>query len=131
MVDLGSVDFAREIRPCNETLVKLWEVIPSHGPPGHETSWYWRCFREDLPKDDNQVDANATTTVAPNEPTSTSAGSGDSSTTPGSQETGSTLDSETSGDSESVPGNRGFFILPSQAGVLAALLVAVGAGSMM
>ncbi|OJJ02042.1 hypothetical protein ASPVEDRAFT_52822 [Aspergillus versicolor CBS 583.65] len=128
MVDLGSVDIADAIRPCNETLVKLWEAIPSHGPPGHESSWYWRCFREDLPRDSNQVDVNTTTTVAPNEPTST-AGSGESSTEPGHQEPSST-DPETSDDS-GVPGNEGVFLLPSQAGILAALLAAVGVGSMM
>ncbi|OJJ52009.1 hypothetical protein ASPSYDRAFT_52641 [Aspergillus sydowii CBS 593.65] len=128
MVNLGYVDIADAIRPCNETLVMLREAIPSHGPPGHESSWYWRCFRKDLPEDDNQVDAN---TVAPNEPTSTSAGSGDSSTKTGDQGPRSTPDPETNDDSEGVPGNRGFFLIPSQASVLAALLVAVGACSLM
>lgn len=129
MVDLGSVDIARAIRPCNETLVKLWEAIPSHGPPGHESSWYWRCFRKDLPEDNNQADANTTTTLA-NEPTSTT-GSGDSSTKPGNQEPSGTSDAETSDDSESVPGNGGSFPSPSQVDLLTALLVAMGAGSMM
>lgn len=128
MVDLGSVDIADAIRPCNETLVKLWEAIPSHGPPGHESSWYWRCFRKDLPEDDNQVDTNTTTTVAPSEPTSTSTGSSESSTEPGNQEP-SSAGPETSDDS-SVTGNGGLFFLPSQAGVLVALLGAVGVGSM-
>ncbi|BCS29723.1 uncharacterized protein APUU_80026A [Aspergillus puulaauensis] len=128
MVDLGSVDIARAIRPCNETLVKLWEAIPSHGPPGHESSWYWRCFRKDLPEDNNQADANSTTTIA-NEPTSTT-GSGDSSTKPGNQEPSGTSDAETSDDSESVPGNGGSFPSPSQVDLLTALLVAMGAGSM-
>ncbi|KAL4961578.1 uncharacterized protein BDV14DRAFT_180140 [Aspergillus stella-maris] len=58
MVDLGGISFAKAIRPCNETLVKLWETIPISNPPEHETSWFERCFPEDIEdsNDDNNHD---------------------------------------------------------------------------
>ncbi|KAL4799318.1 hypothetical protein BDV19DRAFT_355593 [Aspergillus venezuelensis] len=59
MVDLGYISFAKAIRPCNETLVKLWETIPVSDPPEYETSWFWRCFPEDI--EDSNDDKNDNT----------------------------------------------------------------------
>ncbi|KAL2810973.1 hypothetical protein BJX63DRAFT_433795 [Aspergillus granulosus] len=133
MVDLGSISFAEEIRPCNETLVKLWEAVPSHGPPGHESSWYWRCWREDLPEDTTDTLSAAgdtdDDTDDDDEPAGAEEDIADTTTLPESDSgSESGLGEEAAdgpGSEEAVPGDTGAFLAPPRLCGLVMLLSAV------
>lgn len=109
MVDLGIVSFAYEIRPCNETLVQLWEVVPNHGPPGHETYWDWRCWREDLPEATDTTPF-ADSTNDDDEPAGVDQDLTDTTTLPESESglgSGSGEETTNAPDTEEAPGDMG------------------------
>ena len=125
MVDLGIVSFAYEIRPCNETLVKLWEAVPNHGPPGHETYWDWRCWREDLPETTHNTPF-ANNTNDDDEPAGVDQDLTETTTLPESESgLGSGSGEETTNvpDAEESPGDIGLSLIPPRLCGLAILLV--------
>ncbi|KAL4744649.1 hypothetical protein BDW72DRAFT_79051 [Aspergillus terricola var. indicus] len=128
MVDLGTIDFAREISPCNETLVKLWEAVPSHGPPGHETSWSWRCWREDLPEETTDTSSAADDTDDDDKPVDEEEDNTTTTTLPESESGSGEETADIPGTEEVAPGDVGSSLAPPRLCGLVILLLAVAVG---
>ncbi|KAL2824379.1 hypothetical protein BDW59DRAFT_162483 [Aspergillus cavernicola] len=125
LVDPGSIDLSYEPRlDCNETLVKLWKLIPSYSSDEH------RCTDADLPDEEEEEDDDDDEDTVPrdeqtvdDQDTSNDQQSNTEDST-NNDDTSSAADSTNSDDSEHTGGNGAYSNLPSVGGV-ALMMVAI------